>query len=228
MNDYVVVIPTRNRYLDCLRAIRSALGQTQPPAEVIVVDDASTDRRYEWLAEIVNDARVTVIRRPVCSQEEQLAGFAVGSVRNTALDAINRTSGWDWVAFLDDDDEWFPTKMATQFAAAAAFKNAQVLCTNAINRLPDGRHDGTHHPRQGRQLAHDCCDVTACLAEFNPVINSSAILRASLARDLGRQSPSGFGEDYDYWRRAGRRSPVIRLHESLVYYTVGNAKEYAL
>jgi glycosyltransferase involved in cell wall biosynthesis len=228
MNDYVVVIPTRNRYLDCLRAVRSALGQKQPPDEVIVVDDASTDRRYEWLAEIVNDARLTMIRRPVCSQEEQLAGFAVGAVRNTALDVIYRGSGPDWVAFLDDDDEWLPTKMATQFGAAAAFKNAQVFCTNAINRRPDGRLDGTHHPRQGRQLAHDCCDVTACLAEFNPVINSSAILRARLACELGQQNPSGFGEDYDYWRRAGRRSPVIRLHESLVYYTVGNAKEYVL
>jgi len=228
MHDYTVIIPTRNRYIECLRAIRSALGQTQPPAEVLVVDDASTDRRYEWLAEIVNDPRVTVIRRPVSSQEEQMAGFAVGTVRNTALEQIAKTSVAGWVAFLDDDDEWLPAKMATQFAAAGYFKDVDVFCTNAINRQPDGRHDGTHHPRQGRQLAHGCYDVTACLSEFNPVINSSAILRTSLARKLGRQAPSGFGEDYDYWRRAAKCSPVIRLHESLVYYTVGNAKEYAL
>ena len=47
MSDYVVVIPTRNRYRLCLRAIRSALTQTVPPAEVFVVDDASDDPRYQ-------------------------------------------------------------------------------------------------------------------------------------------------------------------------------------
>ena len=51
MNDYVVVIPTRNRYRLCLRAIRSALTQTVPPAEVFVVNDASEDPRYQWLDE---------------------------------------------------------------------------------------------------------------------------------------------------------------------------------
>ena len=46
MSDYVVVIPTRNRYRLGLRAIRSALTQTDVPAEVFVVDDASDDPRY--------------------------------------------------------------------------------------------------------------------------------------------------------------------------------------
>ena len=226
--DYVVVIPTRNRYQDCLRAIRSVLAQTLPPAEILVVDDASTDPRYEWLEEIVNDARVTVIRRPVCSREQMKCGFAVGAVRNTALVKLARIALPGWVAFLDDDDEWMPTKMAAQAAAAAYFKDVDVFCGNAFNRQPSGLVCGLHHPPHGRQLANNCHDVTHVLRERNPVINSTAIVRASVARELGKQMPAGFGEDYDYWKRAAILSPVIRLDDALIFYTVGNEKEYEL
>lgn len=228
MTDYVVIIPTRNRYTDCLRAIRSAFAQTLPPAEVVVVDDASTDARYEWLDEIVGNPRLTVIRRKTSSQEETGAGFAVGTVRNTALAHVLRTDFDGWLAFLDDDDEWSPGKMLGQIEAAGYYKDVAVFSTNAFNRTPAGLICGHHHPPHGRRLAHGCFDVTSLLKEMNPVINSTAIIRAAAARKLGTQRPSGFGEDHDYWRRAAILSPVFRLDEPLVFYTVGNQKEYSL
>lgn len=228
MRDYVVIIPTRNRYELCLRAIRSALAQTVPPSEVIVVDDASTDQRYEWLAEIANDARVVVLRDEVSSQDRTGSGFAVGSVRNRALAYIRRAQFAGWVAFLDDDDEWMPEKIETQSRAADIYRDVRLFCANAFNRTLTGIISGYHHGDHGRRLDNGCHDVTRCVREFNPVITSSAVIHTEVVAKLGNQQESGYGEDWDYWRRASVLTPIFRLDEPLLFYSVNNPKEYTL
>jgi glycosyltransferase involved in cell wall biosynthesis len=227
MTDYLVVIPTRNRYPLALRAVRSVLAQSVPPTEIVVVNDASTDPRYEWLDEIVNDSRLTMITLPKSSQEVTGSGFAVGYVRNVALAHARHIGFEGWLAFLDDDDEWMPEKMATQFATARRYDDVRVFCSNAYNRSPAGLICGYHHGDHGRKL-NGCHDVTQALREINPVICSTAIIDAATARKVGQQAPSGYSEDWDYWRRAAILSPVFRVDEPLAYYTVGNQKEYEL
>ena len=228
MNDYVVVIPTRNRYRLCLRAIRSALTQTVPPAEVFVVDDASDDPRYQWLEEIVGSPRLTVLRRAVSSREETGAGFAVGTVRNEAIRHVLKIRFSGWVAFLDDDDEWLTTKAAVQFAAVGSNGRYGVLCSNAFNRDPAGVVSGYHHETQGVQITDTTRDVTAICRAMNPVINSTAMCHTKIVERLGDQQAVGFGEDWDYWQRASRLTGIMRVEEPLAWYTVGNPKEYTL
>lgn len=228
MNDYVVIIPTRNRYGFCLRAIRSALSQTVPPSEVVVIDDASTDQRYKWLEEIASDARVVVLREEISSQDRTGAGFAVGSVRNRALAYVRRSQFAGWVAFLDDDDEWMPEKIETQSRAADAYRDVRLFCSNAFNRTPSGIICGYHHGDHGRRLDHGCHDVTRCVREFNPVIMSSAVIHTEVVAKIGTQKEAGYGEDWDYWRRASVLTPVFRIDEPLLFYSVNNPKEYTL
>jgi len=228
MNDYVVVIPTRNRYRLCLRAIRSALTQTVPPAEVFVVDDASDDPRYQWLEEIVGSPRLTVLRRAESSREETGAGFAVGTVRNDAIRHVLKIGFSGWVAFLDDDDEWLKTKAAVQFAAVGSNGRYGVLCSNAFNRSPDGVVSGYHHETQGVAITDTTRDVTAICRAMNPVINSTAMIHTKIVERLGDQQAVGFGEDWDYWQRASRLTGIMRVEEPLAWYTVGNPKEYTL
>jgi glycosyltransferase involved in cell wall biosynthesis len=228
VNDYVVVIPTRNRYRLCLRAIRSALTQTLPPAEVFVVDDSSDDPRYQWLEEIVGSPRLTVLRRAVSSREETGAGFAVGTVRNDAIRNVLKIGFSGWVAFLDDDDEWVGTKAAVQFDAVGSNGRYGVLCANAFNRNPEGVVSGYHHEKQGVQITDTTRDVTAICRAMNPVINSTAMIHTKIVERLGDQQPSGFGEDWDYWQRASRLTGIMRVEEPLAWYTVGNPKEYTL
>jgi glycosyltransferase involved in cell wall biosynthesis len=228
MNDYVVVIPSRNRYRLCLRAIRSALTQTVPPAEVFVVDDASDDPRYQWLEEIVGSPRLTVLRRAVSSREETGAGFAVGTVRNDAIRHVLKIGFSGWVAFLDDDDEWVGTKAAVQFAAVGSNGRYGVLCANAFNRDPAGVVSGYHHEKQGVHITDTTRDVTAICRATNPVINSTAMIHTKIVERLGDQQPAGFGEDWDYWQRASRLTGIMRVEEPLAWYTVGNPKEYTL
>lgn len=101
-----VIIPTHNREKTIVRAINSALCQTYKSIEVIVVDDCSTDNTREMVAkEFGNDLRVTYHRL-----EKNLGACAA---RNKGV----QLSKGKYVAFLDSDDEFIPTKIAKQVSA---------------------------------------------------------------------------------------------------------------
>lgn len=100
-----VVIPTHNRADVVLRAVQSALDQTLADIEVIVVDDGSSDGTREKF-ETTTHPRVRYLRH------EQARGAP--AARNTGT----RAARGEWVAFLDDDDIWFPHKLERQIAAA--------------------------------------------------------------------------------------------------------------
>lgn len=228
---YVVIIPSRNRLIELLRAARSALAQTVPPKEVFIVDDASTDRRYHWLEELLG-GRVTVIRRPRWSMDEHRTSFAVGAVRNDALAVIATKRRPAWIAFLDDDDEWMPEKMERQLRAART-SGAGLVCCNAWNRDSSGAILGNHHTVN----THDCSahgakvqgwEINDELLRWNHVVNSTAVISAEVAARLGPQIPAAFGEDWDYWQRASEITTVLFLNETLAYYSVGNRKEYSI
>ncbi len=92
-----VVLPTRNRKADLLRAARSILSQTFRDLELIVVDEGSTDDTPDTLVRLCKeDPRVRFVRNDV----------AVGlpGARNCGIDAADG----DLVAFCDDDDAWLP------------------------------------------------------------------------------------------------------------------------
>lgn len=102
-----MVIPTRNRPELVLRAIRSALAQTEADLEVIVVidgPDPATREAIDGLAE----PRVRYVER-------ETSGGAPAA-RNLGVEL----AAAPWVALLDDDDEWLPEKLATQLAVAGA------------------------------------------------------------------------------------------------------------
>lgn len=100
-----VVIPTFNRPVETLAAIRSALAQTYRPIEIIVVDDASAE---PFLAATLDTAGValTVIRRQ--------ANAGASAARQTGVDAAKGV----FVAFLDSDDTWLPHKLDSQLPLA--------------------------------------------------------------------------------------------------------------
>lgn len=93
------IIPTFNRAAYVALAIDSALAQTWPNVEVVVCDDGSTDNTTEVLAQYGNRIRVV-------SQTNQ----GLSAARNTAIKA----SSGEFLALLDDDDEWLPERLAIQ------------------------------------------------------------------------------------------------------------------
>ena len=109
-----VAISTWNRAHLVGRAIRSALAQTFEDFELLVVDDGSSDATPEVLA-AVSDARLRRVRHE--------RNFGVSRTRNTALGLARG----EWLAYLDDDNEWAPDYLERQLAFAASQPAAGVV-----------------------------------------------------------------------------------------------------
>jgi hypothetical protein len=119
-----VIIPTLRRPALVLRAIASALAQTGPSIEVIVIVDGPDPQTHEALASIV-DPRLRVLSNPV--------SIGPGPARNLAA---TDASG-EWLAFLDDDDEWLPGKLSRQLDGHGA-DEAIVLSCRCSLAFPGG------------------------------------------------------------------------------------------
>lgn len=99
-----VVIPTHNRLHYLRHAVRSVLDQTMSDLEVIVVDDGCTDGTRSYV-ETLTDRRVRAVHLPVRSGN-------VAHGRNIGASI----AGGQYLAFLDDDDLWLPTRLEVQVA----------------------------------------------------------------------------------------------------------------
>lgn len=110
-----VIIPTFNRPEVVPFAIQSVLAQTAAAAEIIVVDDGSDKDMRIVLAHLGD--RVRVIRQ----ENKGLSG-----ARNTGIAAARS----DWIAFLDDDDEHEPDRLARAAESIRLHPEADVHLTN--------------------------------------------------------------------------------------------------
>jgi hypothetical protein len=135
-----VVIPTHDRAVLVGRAVTSALEQTLHDLEVIVIDDGSTDETPDRLRELASaDGRVRLLRTE---------GVGAPAARNAGIEAATA----DLVAFLDDDDEWFPQKLEMQVAFMDAHSDLAVVgCHHVVTGAgPDVEYRGpTTWPADG-------------------------------------------------------------------------------
>jgi glycosyltransferase involved in cell wall biosynthesis len=140
-----VVIPTRGRLEFVLRAVQSALHQTRRPDEVIVVLDGP-DRRAQSALEAVEAPEVHVVVLP--------KNLGAAGARNAGV----RAATADLVAFLDDDDEWLPEKLAVQLGEFAATPPAARATTVLACGVEWRTGTSTHYwplrsPREGEPVA---------------------------------------------------------------------------
>lgn len=132
-----VVIPTRGRPDLVVIAVESALAQTRPPAEVIVVvdgPDRATVARLRALQAARRGAPLVIL------ELERSEG--ANSARNHGIAAARGS----WLALLDDDDEWLPRKLERQLSAmnAAAVVEPVGSCAMLVR---DGSHVGSRRVR---------------------------------------------------------------------------------
>ena len=119
-NKVSVIIPSFNRYKYLLNAINSIKNQTYDNYEIIVVNDGSTEDGYQS-SELKNMAKVIHVERNSTPDW----GGSRPAVRNYG---ISEASG-DFIAFLDDDDLWLPSKLERQLSEMK-IKNIGFSCTD--------------------------------------------------------------------------------------------------
>lgn len=203
-----VVIPAFNAERFVRETVMSALAQSYPVRRVIVADDASTDRTRAILEEI-NDRRLQVVSLPSNGGEP--------AARNAGLRLVDA----DFVAFLDADDVWSPTKIERQldvFRCTAVPNCGVVYCGYSyIDELGKPTDGVLVLPRYRGNLF-------ARLIRKNLVSGSASgvlIARACIAQVGEFDERLKYGSDWDYWLRCSDKfnfdfveEPVvqIRLH----------------
>ena len=115
-----VVIPCYNAAPFLRETLDSALNQTRPPMEVVLIDDGSTDDSAA-IAESYGD-RVRVLR-------QENTGESVA--RNRGIDE----AAGDWIAFLDADDRWEPERLGVFAESVEQFPEDVVCWVNAAYRF---------------------------------------------------------------------------------------------
>jgi glycosyltransferase involved in cell wall biosynthesis len=192
-----VIIPAYNAEDFIREAVDSALSQTHHDREIIVVDDSSTDDTPLILKTYGN--QITVHRQP---------NGGVSAARNAGA----RLATGDWVAFLDADDVWRPTKLEAQLAIS----KTPISYTNRFNfgargSLPEVQSDVTP------LLSGDV--FVPLMLHGNFVTVSSVMMRREVFEEVGGfvHQPGGC-EDWDCWLRASQRYEFSMCPEPLVGY----------
>jgi glycosyltransferase involved in cell wall biosynthesis len=200
--EVTVVIPTHNRRQSLERAVRSVLAQAHAATDVVVVDDGSTDQTPDWLRDVTGPRLRTV-------RHETAAGPA--AARNTGM-AAARTP---WVAFLDDDDLWAPSKLRAQLDAAESAR-ADFVYGAAL------RVDAHLRPLSLlRPPPAD--DLLPRLVEHNvmPAGQSNVLVRRRLLERVGGfDTDLAMMADWDMWLRLAEQGVASATDEPVVAYVI--------
>lgn len=197
-----VIIPAYNAEKFLAQTLESVLVQTFRDFEVIVVDDGSGDRT----AEIARS-----FGPPVCCLTKKNGGVAIA--RNTG---IEQATG-KYLAFLDADDLWAPTKLEKQLTLLER-RQEVGLCFTGMYRVTATLQVISNVP------AHDYLDFCEALLLHLCVVTgscSSAMLRRELVRRIGGFDPQfSTCADWEYWLRLSRITTFAPVPEPLVKYRV--------
>jgi len=179
------IIPTRNRPATLSVAVHSALNQTYPNLEVVVVVDGPDEATVEMLDALqVPGLRVVALAENVGGSEARNVGV--------------RSARGEWIALLDDDDEWLPEKIEKQMALAAAegSENTLISCRYYFRR--NGKPDRI---KPGRLPKPDE-EVGGYIFDTNCALNTSTYL---CPRNLFLKVPFEKGlpclQDFDWYIR---------------------------
>ena len=201
------VVPTHSRPDGLHRAVESVLAQHHRPLELVVVDD-NPDVRAE---RVLGDLDTESLTRVVYRRGEDHTG--AGAARNTGVAAARG----EYVAFLDDDDVWLPSKLRRQVAVLERDTDAGLCYTGTWEIRADGLRE--HVPPTVPDAA-----LTAELGRRNVVGSMSVVLvRTDLAREHPFDEAMPAWEDLDWFLRLSRETRFVRLAEPLVEYDFTSA-----
>ncbi|MBI3891882.1 MAG: glycosyltransferase [Candidatus Wallbacteria bacterium] len=196
-----LVVYNGARYLPV--ALKSALEQTYPNFDVLVVDDCSTDDS----ADIVRDFQRRDPRVRLCSHARNLG---VGAARRTAV--ANALS--DWLVLLDADDRLLPGSVETQLAVLAENPEARAIVGRAhyINAAGERIGAATVLP-----LSRERLRGMASRGEPVGFIQTGALVHRPTILALGNyRADMATAEDVDLWIRMMEQEHLIVTHEAFI------------
>jgi len=198
------IIPCYNRPEYVAQAIESALAQTYPALEIIVVDDGSTDDTPAVLERYAD--RVRIVRQ---------ANAGTAAARNAGI----RASSGKYLAWLDSDDTWLPEKIAAQVAVLEQFPEVGVVYTFCASMDVDGNPpppDGPV-PIPAPVIRRDILRMMVVESEIMP---QSCLVRRTALDAAGWFDPAYLAEDWELNFRLAQRCVYAYLDAPLTRYRI--------
>ena len=207
-NELSVIIPAYNSELYIQSTIKSVQQQNYPDKEIIVINDGSTDRTLEKLA-FFGDS-ISIIN-------QNNSGPA--TARNAGL----QKARGKYIAFLDSDDLWLQDKLRKQVDFLEVNPDIHLVYSTwgilqqtengKFHEIPDPKNnDSTDRLSIARWLYNE-------LLFESILLTSTVMLRKTLIDQVGLFDTNLLrGQDYDYWLRVSRVTPIKKLRDKLVLY----------
>jgi glycosyltransferase involved in cell wall biosynthesis len=206
------IMPLYNKRATVIEAIESALAQTRPLDEFVIVDDGSTDGSGDLVAErYAGDGRVRLVRQ---------ANGGASAARNAGI----RATTSPLVTFLDADDRWLPERVAREAALMEARPDCMLVWPAAY----------LYNEKNGTSLVEgDAIDKTTYVRKtffpekLLPACSGVMVRRAALDVVGGFDESLWSGEDTDLWLRIMLRFGFEHIPEPLVWMRRGREETAA-
>jgi glycosyltransferase involved in cell wall biosynthesis len=198
-----VVIPAYKAASTICRAVDSVRSQTHPPVEILVVDDGGFDAEELSLALRPYGDQVTLIRQP---------HGGVASARNRGASSARG----DWVAYLDSDDYWEPTKLQRQVAVLDTHPNVAMIGCRYWDECPgEARREAGSARFTGRLLELSGREIWDAAMT---IWTGTVVIRRAVLTSLKFRSVFEPAEDRDMWVRLLAAHSAYCLPDFLATY----------
>lgn len=206
------VIPAYNSADFLLQAINSILNQTQSVDEIIIVDDGSTDETKKILGHL--DHQIVYIY-------QDNAGPSVA--RNKGIECAKG----DWIAFLDADDQWVPTKIEKQLQLikknpGLALVAGDMAEINTRMKITVPSVLDKHGLKFFFEKNQDCSvpDAMNLLLKKNFIPTGTVLVKKEALISVGPFNPRiRYGEDLELWAKLAAFHPIACIPEVLMLRT---------
>lgn len=203
-----VIIPTYNRHHLLQKAINSVLTQSYAHFEIIIVDDCSTDGT-EHFVKSLSDKRIRYIKH----EQNKHASAS----RNTGIEL----SRGEFIAFLDDDDQWLPTKLEKQLELLkqSPMSTALIYCWMDYITQSEQIIASVRPTLKGNVFHHvlDQQRIGGC---------PTLLIRKSVIKDCGTFDEALLrGNDGDFIRRICLKYEVDLVPEVLVKVSINHGNQ---
>jgi len=229
-----VIIPSFNRFNYLLNAIKSIKAQTYKNIEIIVINDASTEKEYieyDWQEA---DVKIIHLKENTRAKYKNIYSSVscIGIVRNMGIEV----SKGSYIAFCDDDDIWFPKKIELQLSA---MKTTGCKMSSTDGLIGSGVYNESNtYSKYNQEAFYNCIkdiykskgsnlmdsgfpDIWTLefLLIHNSIITSSVVIHKDILQIIGSfKVVQGISEDYDCWLRALSHTNSVYVNDICFYY----------
>lgn len=203
-----VIMPAYNAEKTIGESIESVLHQTHPCFELIIVDDGSADATLKIACEYGRkNSKIRVLKN--------MGNLGAAESRNNAIQAAN----YNWVAFLDSDDVWEPTKLEKQLDIVSRYPSCSICYTGSAFMDENGN-------RLQHVLSIPEKITYGELLKQNRISCSSVLAKKQALLEHPMPSASVIHEDFATWLKILKKEPyAVGINEPLLIYRLSLASK---